>query len=155
LLSALTLALAKTQNDQRKLRIERRDGSRCGVNQVTYTHVRFDYMDGKRLVLAALVAVAASTVSLALGQKPVPPQKSVWFVLLEEFGSNGKLVLNRLATSSEGKLSKVPDDCSPDDPAAKQFSAEYFNAGHSYSVLFGGIAAGGAVVRAPDKDPVR
>jgi hypothetical protein len=107
-------------------------------------------MDGKRLVLAALVNVAASTVSLALSQKPAPPRESVWFVLLEEFGSNGKLVLDRLATSSEGKLSKVPDNCSPDDPSSKQFSAEYLNAGHSYSVLFGGSAAGSAVVRAPD-----
>jgi hypothetical protein len=107
-------------------------------------------MDGKRLVLAALVAVAASTLS----QKPAPSQESVWFVLREEFGSNGKLVLDRLATSSEGKLSEVPDDCSPDDPASNQFSAEYLNAGHSYSVLFGGSPAGGAVVRAPYNVPV-
>jgi hypothetical protein len=78
----------------------------------------------------------------------------VWFVLREEFGSNGKLVLDRLATSSEGKLSEVPDDCSPDDPASNQFSAEYLNAGHSYSVLFGGSPAGGAVVRAPYNVPV-
>jgi len=107
-------------------------------------------MDGKRLVLVALVAVAASTVSLALSQKPAPPQESVWFVLLEEFGSNGNLVLDRLATASEGKLSKVPDNCSPDDPSSKHFSAQYLNAGHSYSVIFGGRAAGNAVVRGPD-----
>src|SRR5580692_3770448 len=113
------------------------------ISHVTDVHARFDCMDGKRLVLAALVAVAASTLS----QKPAPSQESMWFVLREEFGSNGKLVLDRLATSSEGKLSEVPDDCSPDDPASNQFSAEYLNAGHSYSVLFGGSPAGGAVVR--------
>jgi len=41
----------------------------------------------------------------------------------------------------------VPDDCSYEDPAYKQFFAEYLNAGHRYSVLFGGSAAGSAVVR--------
>jgi hypothetical protein len=101
-----------------------------------------------------IALLAVSTVSLALNQKSATPQESVWFVLLEEFGSNGKLILDRLATVSEGALSRVPANCSEDDPASKQFSATYLNAGHSYSVLFGGSAAGSVVVRARDKEPV-
>ena len=106
------------------------------IKHVTDAHARFDYMEGKHLVLAALVA--ASTVSLDLSQKLATPQVSVWFVLLEEPGSNGKLMLDRIAMSSEGKLSELPDECSDHDPASEQFFAEYLNAGHSYSVLFGG-----------------
>jgi len=109
-------------------------------------------MDGKTLLLAALVAVAASTVSPALFQKLPAPQKSVWFALSEEAGSDGKFILDRLAIVSDGKLSKVPDDCNYNDATYKQFFAEYLDAGHTYSVLFGGAAAGSTVAHGPEKD---
>jgi hypothetical protein len=101
--------------------------------------------------VALLTALSAC---LAFCQELPAPAPTVWFAIEEEFGSNGKLILDRLTTVSDGKLSKVPDDCSYGDPAYKQFFAEYLNAGHSYSVLFGGSAAGIAVVREPDKDSV-
>jgi hypothetical protein len=97
-----------------------------------------------------LLAVSTATVSLC--QKPASPQETVWFALAEEFGSKGKIILDRIATVSSGKLSKVPDYCSYNEPAYKQFFAEYLNAGHSYSVLFGGGAAGSAVVREYGED---
>jgi hypothetical protein len=96
--------------------------------------------------------LAASTATVSLCQKPPTPRETVWFALREEFGSNGKIILDRIAAVSDGKLSKVPDDCSYEDPAYKQFFAEYFNGGHSYSVLFGGVAAGNAVVREHGED---
>jgi hypothetical protein len=102
----------------------------------------------------SIVLLATSIVSLALSQNPASPQEKVWFVLQEEPYSKGKLVLDRVATSSEGKLAKVPDDYGYDDPAYKQFFAEYLDVGHRYSVLFGGSAAGTAVVREPDKGSV-
>jgi hypothetical protein len=109
-------------------------------------------MSFRVLCCGAVALLAASTATISLCQKRSTPQETVWFVLQEEPYSNGKLVLDRIATISSGKLSKVPDDCSYNDPAYKQFFDEYLNAGHNYSVLFGGGAAGSAVVREPDKN---
>jgi hypothetical protein len=100
----------------------------------------------------AVVLLAASTATVSLCQKLSAPQKTVWFVLTEEFGSNGKLVLDPLAIISGGKLSKVLDNCSDDGPAYKSFLAEYLNAGHCYSVAFGRSAAGITVVSEKDRD---
>jgi len=109
-------------------------------------------MNSRIRCCGAVVLLAASTAAVSLCQKPSSSRETVWFVLEEEFGSKGKIILDRIATVSDGKLSKVPDDCSYEDPAYKQFFAEYLNSGHSYSVLFGGGAAGSAVVREHGED---
>jgi hypothetical protein len=105
-------------------------------------------MSFRALSCAAVVILAVSTATVSLSQKPPTSQETVWFALKQgdEYDGIGKLRLDPLAIISGGKLSKVLDNCSDDGPAYQTFLAEYLNAGHSYAVLFGGGAAGIAVI---------
>jgi hypothetical protein len=111
-------------------------------------------MGFRALSCAAVVLLGVSTATVSLSQKPPTSQKTVWFALKQgdEYDGIGKLRLDPLAIISGGKLSKVLDNCSDDGPAYQTFLAEYLNAGHSYSVLFGGSPAGIAVVGETDKN---
>lgn len=110
-------------------------------------------MSLRALYCSVVLLLAVATATISLCQNFPTPQETVWFALKQgdEYDGIGKLRLDPLTISFGGKLSKVLDDCSDDGPAYKRFLAEYLNAGHSYSVLFGGSAAGSAVVGEPDK----
>jgi hypothetical protein len=112
-------------------------------------------MSFRALSCAAVVLLAISTATVSLSQKPPNSQETVWFALKQgdedEYHGIGKLRLDPLAIISGGKLSKVLDNCSDDGPAYQTFLAEYLNAGHSYSVLFGGGPAGSATLGDTDK----
>jgi hypothetical protein len=111
-------------------------------------------MRSRALCCVAVVLLAASTATVSLCQKPSTPQETVWFALKQgdEYDGVGKLRLDPLAIISAGNLSNVLENCSDDGPTYKRFLAEYLNAGHTYSVLFGGGAAGIAVVGETDKN---
>jgi hypothetical protein len=111
-------------------------------------------MSSRPLYCVTVVLLAVSTAAVSLCQKPPAPKETVWFALKQgdEYDGMGKLMLDPLAIISGAKLSKVLDNCSDDGPAYKRFLAEYLNAGHSYFVLFGGGAAGSAVVGETDKE---
>lgn len=82
---------------------------------------------------------------LALPQKADPPQESVWFALSE--ADPGKLSLDPIATVTNGRLHRVPDDCNENDPEYKEFAAQYLQPGQTYTVTFRGTQAGRAIIQ--------
>jgi hypothetical protein len=118
----------------------------CAVHKlIAHFHLIISPMSklhaGFRLLPALLFITFAAAIAL-----PSPPQvlgRTNGILLSVEKGeTSGDFWVEPIAVVNKGEFEKLPDFCGPKNEDAQRFQSQYFKAGRTYQLLFGGANAG-------------
>ncbi len=96
------------------------------------------------------MSVVLALTACAAAQQPSPPSEDAVVPVfeLEQSERGGGITIDPILLLREKQIEPVPDPCT-EGPALTQFNSEYLKPGDTYSVVFGGTAAGSVTIRTP------